>query len=115
MITLGAIYQQTKTLVDPVTGTYQTVLTIDPSLDQRNIEGTYSCTVENDRGESSEIVFVSGECCVEYFPHICLLFFMSSGCLCVLYIPLLFAREMFNTVYTSHGFGPSQNTAEIWV
>ena len=62
MITLGAIYQQTKTLVDPVTGTYQTVLTIDPSLDQRNIEGTYSCTVENVRGESSEIVFVSGEC-----------------------------------------------------
>ena len=59
MITLGATYQQTKTLVDPVNGTYQTVLTIDPSLDQRSIEGTYSCTVENDRGESSETVVVS--------------------------------------------------------
>ena len=62
MITLGATYQQTKNLVDPVNGTYQTVLTIDPSLDQRSIEGTYSCTVENDRGVSSETVFVPGEC-----------------------------------------------------
>ena len=62
MITLGATYQQTKTLVDPVTGTYQTVLTIDPLLDQRSIEGTYSCTVENVRGESSETVVVPGEC-----------------------------------------------------
>ena len=59
MITVGATYQQTKTLVDSVNGTYQTVLTIDPSLDQRSIEGTYSCTVENDRGESSETVVVS--------------------------------------------------------
>ena len=62
MITLNATYQQTKRLVDPVTGTYQTVLAIESSLDQRNIEGTYSCTVENDRGESSETVFVPGEC-----------------------------------------------------
>ena len=62
MITLSATYQQTKTLVDSVTGTYQTVLTIDPLLDQRNIEGTYSCTVENVRGESSETVVVPGEC-----------------------------------------------------
>ena len=62
MINLGATYQQTKTLVDSITGTYQTVLTIDPSLDQRNIEGTYSCTVENVRGESSETVVVPGEC-----------------------------------------------------
>ena len=62
VITLGGTYQQTKTLVDPVTGTYQTVLTIDPSLDQRSIEGTYSCTVENDRGVSSETVVVPGEC-----------------------------------------------------
>ena len=58
MITLNATYQQTKSLVDSVTSTYQTVLTIDPSLDQRNIAGTYSCTVENDRGESSETVVV---------------------------------------------------------
>ena len=62
VITLGATYQQTKRLVDPVTGTYQTVLTIDPSLDQRSIVGTYNCTVENDRGESSETVVVPGEC-----------------------------------------------------
>ena len=61
VITLNATYQQTKSLVDPVTGTYQTVLTIDPSLDLRNIVGTYNCTVENDRGNSSEIVVVPGE------------------------------------------------------
>ena len=61
MITLNATYQQTKSLVDPVTGTYQTVLTIDSSLDQRNIVGTYRCTVENDRGSSSETVVVPGE------------------------------------------------------
>ena len=61
MITLNATYQQTKSLVDPVAGTYQTVLTIDPLLDQRNIMGTYSCTVENDRGNSSETAVVPGE------------------------------------------------------
>ena len=61
MITLNATYQQTKSLVDPVTGTYQTVLTIDSSLDQRNIVETYRCTVENDRGSSSETVVVPGE------------------------------------------------------
>ena len=61
VITLNATYQQTKSLVDPVAGTYQTVLTIDPSLDQRNITWTYSCTVENDRGNSSQTVVVPGE------------------------------------------------------
>ena len=61
MITLGATYQQAKSLVDPVMSTYETVLTIDPSVDQRNITGTYNCTVENDRGESSETVVVPGE------------------------------------------------------
>ena len=61
MITLGATYQQTKTLVDSVTGTYQTVLTIDPSLHYSHVVGTYNCTVENDRGESSETVVVTGE------------------------------------------------------
>ena len=61
VITLNATYQQTKSLVDPVTSTYQTVLTIDPSLDQKSVVGTYSCTVENDRGESSETVVVPGE------------------------------------------------------
>ena len=61
MITLNATHQQTKSLVDSVTSTYETVLTIDQSLDQRNIAGTYNCTVENDRGESSETVVVPGE------------------------------------------------------
>ena len=59
VITLNATHQQTKGLVDSVSGTYQTVLTIDPSVGW--IVGTYSCTVENDRGESSETVVVPGE------------------------------------------------------
>ena len=53
MITLNATHQQTKRVVDPVMGTYQTVLTIDPSVGQSGILGIYSCTVENARGESS--------------------------------------------------------------
>ena len=61
MITLSATYKQTKRVVDPVAGTYQTVLTIDPSLDKDSIVGTYNCTVENDRGSSSETVVVPGE------------------------------------------------------
>ena len=61
MIPLSATYKQTKSLVDPVAGTYQTVLTIDPSLDKDSIVGTYNCTVENDRGTSSEMVVVPGE------------------------------------------------------
>ena len=59
MITLSATHQQIKRLVDFVSGTYQTVLTIDLTVDQ--IEGTYSCTVENVRGESSKTVVVPGE------------------------------------------------------
>ena len=46
-------YQQTKTVVDPAMGIYQTVLTIDPSVDQSDIFGSYNCTVENTRGRSS--------------------------------------------------------------
>ena len=61
MITLNATHQQTKRIIDPVTGTYQTVLTIDPTLNQSSIVGTYSCTVENDRGNSSETVVVPGK------------------------------------------------------
>ena len=61
VITLNATYQQTKRLVDPVSGTYQTVLTIDPSVGWSDIVGTYNCTVENDRGGSSETVVVPGE------------------------------------------------------
>ena len=61
MITLNATHQQTKRLVDPVNGTYQTVLTIDSCVGWSDIVGTYNCTVENDRGESSETVVVPGE------------------------------------------------------
>ena len=61
VITLNATYQQTKRVVDPVNGTYHTVLTIDRSVDQDDIVGTYNCTVENIRGESSETVVVPGE------------------------------------------------------
>ena len=60
MITLNATHQQTKRVVDPVNGTYQTVLTIDPSVNQSDIVGTYNCTVENVRGESSKTVVVPG-------------------------------------------------------
>ena len=58
MITLNATHQQTKKVVHTVNGTYQTVLTIDPSVGWSDIVGTYNCTVENDRGESSETVVV---------------------------------------------------------
>ena len=61
MITPGATYQQTKRVVDPGNGTYQTMLTIDPSVGQSDIVGTYNCTVENARGESPRIVVVTGE------------------------------------------------------
>ena len=61
MITLNATHQQTKRIVDTEISTYQTVLTIDPTLNQSSIEGTYSCTVENVRGNSSETVVVPGE------------------------------------------------------
>ena len=61
MITLNATHQQTKRVVDPVNGTYQTVLTIDTSVYWSDIVGTYNCTVENDRGESSETVVAPGE------------------------------------------------------
>ena len=53
MITPNATYQQTKRVVDSVSGTYQTVLTIDLSVGQSVIVGRYNCTVENARGGSS--------------------------------------------------------------
>ena len=61
MITFNATHQQTKRVVNPGNGTYQTVLTIDPSVCQSDIVGTYNCTVENDRGGSSDTVVVPGE------------------------------------------------------
>ena len=60
VITLSATHQQTKRVVDPVEGTYQTVLTIDPSVGQSDIPGLYSCTVENARGRSSVAVVIPG-------------------------------------------------------
>ena len=56
MITLNATYQQTKRVVDAVNGTYQTVLTFDQTVGWTDIVGTYTCTVKNVRGESSETV-----------------------------------------------------------
>ena len=61
MITPNDTYQQNKSVVDPVNGTYQIVLTIDPSVGWSDIVGTYTCTVENVRGESSETVDIPGE------------------------------------------------------
>ena len=58
MMTINATHQQTKRVVDGVNGTYQTVLTIDPSVHWSDIVGTYNCTVENARGGSSETVIV---------------------------------------------------------
>ena len=61
VITPNATYQQTKRIVDTVAGTYQTVLTIDPSVGQNGTVGTYNCTVENDRGTSSVTRKVTGK------------------------------------------------------
>ena len=63
VITLNATYQQTQIVTNTTTSTYQTVLTIDQSVNQSDIEGTYNCTVENIRGESSKTVVVPGESC----------------------------------------------------
>ena len=61
MLPPSATYQQTKTVIDNSTSTYQTVLTIDPSVSQSDIVGTYDCTVENARGRSSMVLVVAGE------------------------------------------------------
>jgi len=60
VITLNATYQQTKTITDNSTSTYQTVLTIDSSVDQSDIPGFYSCAVENARGSDSEALVIPG-------------------------------------------------------
>ena len=60
VITLNATYQQTKRVVNLGWATYQTVLTIDPSVSRSDLVGTYNCTVENARGESSMIVVIPG-------------------------------------------------------
>jgi len=53
VITLNATYQQTQVVTNATTGTYETVLTTAQSV--TDIFGTYSCTVENDRGTSAAI------------------------------------------------------------
>ena len=58
MITLNATHKQTKTIVDPVLGTYQIVLTIGPSVSPSDVVGLYYCTVENARGRSCTTVVV---------------------------------------------------------
>ena len=72
VITLNATHQQTKRVVDPVMSTYQTILTIDPSVDQGSIVGSYCCIVENARGRSSRTVIV-GKLTLKYtsccYPH----------------------------------------------
>ena len=60
VITPNATHQQTKTLVYPDNGTYQTLLTIAPSVRQQSLVGTYNCTVENVRGKSSKELVVTG-------------------------------------------------------
>ena len=64
VINSNGTYQLTKRVVYPVLGTYQTLLTINSSVDQSDIVGTYNCTVENARGRSSRMTRVvsdSGE------------------------------------------------------
>ena len=60
MITPNTTHQQTKTVVNTVAGTYQTVLTISQSVSQSDIPRLYSCTVENARGRSSRAVVIPG-------------------------------------------------------
>ena len=72
VITLNATHQQTKRVVDPVACTYQTVLAIDPYIDQGSIVGSYCCTVENARGRSSLMVTV-GELTLKEYVYILLL------------------------------------------
>ena len=63
VINSNETYQLTKRVVYPVGGTYQAVLTINSSVDQSDVVGTYNCTVENARGRSSvtRVVSDSGE------------------------------------------------------
>ena len=60
VIALSATYQQITRVVDPVEGTYQTVLTINSSVGQSDFGGTDSCTVKNARGISLMTVVIPG-------------------------------------------------------
>ena len=79
MITLNATYQQTKRVVDTVAATYQTLLTIDPSVGQSDIVGTYNCMVENDRGRSSMTIGEWNLCTLALCFVFCFVFFLEEG------------------------------------
>ena len=72
LITLNATYQQTQIVTNSSTATYQTVLTIDPSV---VIVGAYNCSVENARGRSSYRVIISDD--GELIPHITIKYLSS--------------------------------------
>ena len=55
----GITYQQTQTVINAMTATYQNVLAIAQSVS--SIYGVYRCTVGNARGTSSALE-VRGEC-----------------------------------------------------
>ena len=82
LITPNATYQQTKRVVDSVWGVYQTVLTINSSVDQSNIAGIYYCTVENARGRSSGMAVIPGN--GEYIPIYTLI---AKLCIQYMYLP----------------------------
>ena len=58
VITPNDTYQQTMRRVYFPIDTYQTVLTIDPALDQSDIVGLYVCTVENAMPRGSSVTLV---------------------------------------------------------
>ena len=58
VITPNDTYQQTTRRVHLPMDTYQTVLTIDPALDQSDIVGLYVCTVENAMPRGSSVTLV---------------------------------------------------------
>ena len=61
VITPNATHHQTQRVMDTTTSTYQSELTIDTSMNQNAIMGTFSCTVQNARGTSSRMLVVTGE------------------------------------------------------
>ena len=93
MITLNVTHQQTKSLVDPVMGTYQTVLTIDPSVSPSDILGTYNCTVQNARGTSSRMAVVGKLPCI----YICCCYFHYQRVGRHLYVGMVLMRNICNT------------------
>ena len=80
VVTLSDTHQQTKKVVD---GAYQAVqLTINSSVEWSSIVGTYNCTVENSRGQSSETVVVPGEICTSYCSVFLPLMYINT-CRCI--------------------------------